>query len=1140
MNGKKRKDEDQKHFRSFVLIVDLLLTVSSILLVSWQSWSITEKYVSHPQSSSTSFRGLADVPETVVSFCYLLTVTDCSTPTPTPFDMFNSYYYTYDEEDEECSWGAGEIPSYGNSTEVFWNETKSKQELDIDDIIDGLEMWNPKTDSWINTLTSNETIVERNVWPFLANEIQICNTIRNPLLSENGASMKIIPKQIATEKYKGLKFLYFHVDGQFLGPVIKQNLFKIEEYDYKYGNAFYLLSVENTIVASTKRNPCENDETQFDLCVWSTSINNTLRIAGCLPPFLAVTESNDEILCSNNSAGEQAFTVFNAEFVYAKDNCLPPCSTNKMDLNYNYHANLFGNMKKGNENRYLPKFGFYISFPSLVEVVESQESYDWVSYVAEVSGWLGLFLGIAVPNLLEIFDKLSAIKIRFVKHVMLITKYLAYIVVICMFFRPALLSVTKYVEGPIATDMKLTSPEKMPKVTISVCKTKQIYSSLRVVSNETFLGNTRLFWEDDFHLEKMISNVSTLQDGIVVPICNGTVCPENHFIKRMMPGSDGTSIDVCYSLKISTSYQVDQIQVNVTDDIFFSVHLEGQLFETAFGSKGNAIKIRKSSGYSSTGANIYGMVYSLELQFIDIKGDPNKCLSPFNNYDQCIMNEVCKAVAEIRSPFCNNLHYIEEDLTKSEKGFKEYKSKFFSKHVWEQRCLIPCQFAKPSLKIVSDRLKANTGPYFKFQDERWAGSANLIIEFPQIVTAKATFLSYTSINMVSELGGWFGLLFGISIFDICCFTFDILLKMLRKSVSFVENWLLLIKIVIALICICCVGWEFVICLLKYLSNPISTNLVIGKMENSIGITFTLCHKGFGIKGSDFERIYTTKENGDIFLGRLSDSFIESLEIQHKSSFTWQVIWNQSSANDVDIFSEFIVPYQDLLYCNSWGIPQNISKFRINSATTKNLVMYLHSTGMFTEPGMRAILKPDDDNTGIQVYNIGLQFSESLSSDQDYCEMNQANFPDNKRAAALAEKMMEEGHCVAPFIKNQNFTCPTMETASKSVLSMKYFQDISTYSLPCKIAKAEFLLDSMTEESSGGTTFIFQLPSTVVSTHSSYSYSFLSFIAEFGSWLGFFTGVALVQVFTKLKIKLKIQIIQGTVLLQYLGSWICNI
>ena len=230
--------------------------------------------------------------------------------------MFDSYY-NYDEEDEECSWGAGKMPSYGNSTEVFWKETKYKRE----DMIDGLEMWNPKTESWVNTLLSNETIVERNVWPFLVNKIQICFTIRNTLLSYNGAYMKIIPRHMPTEK--DIKFLYFHVVGQFLGRVFKQNLFKMEDYDYRYGNAFYHLSIENTVFASTKVNPCESDGALFDSCVWSRPINNSLKIAGCL--FLAATEGADEIFCSNNSSGEQAFNIFGgaASLHVGMSACLP-------------------------------------------------------------------------------------------------------------------------------------------------------------------------------------------------------------------------------------------------------------------------------------------------------------------------------------------------------------------------------------------------------------------------------------------------------------------------------------------------------------------------------------------------------------------------------------------------------------------------------------------------------------------------------------------------------------------------------------------------------------------------------------------------------------------------------------------------
>ena len=73
--------------------------------------------------------------------------------------------------------------------------------------------------------------------------------------------------------------------------------------------------------------------------------------------------------------------------------------------------------------------------------------------------------------------------------------------------------------------------------------------------------------------------------------------------------------------------------------------------------------------------------------------------------------------------------------------------------------------------------------------------------------------------------------------------------------------------------------------------------------------------------------------------------------------------------------------------------------------------------------------------------------------------------------------------------------------------------MSTYDLPCNVVKTEILLESVIkfEHSNSNQTFIMNLPSTVVSTHANYSYSFLSFTAEFGSWIGLFTGLSVVQV-----------------------------
>ena len=70
-----------------------------------------------------------------------------------------------------------------------------------------------------------------------------------------------------------------------------------------------------------------------------------------------------------------------------------------------------------------------------------------------------------------------------------------------------------------------------------------------------------------------------------------------------------------------------------------------------------------------------------------------------------------------------------------------------------------------------------------------------------------------------------------------------------------------------------------------------------------------------------------------------------------------------------------------------------------------------------------------------------------------------------------------------------------------------------YLIPCHILKTKVLLESkfVAEEMGEGQLILLKLPSKVLSTQDTLSYTFLSFMAEFGSWLGLFTGLAVVQV-----------------------------
>ena len=112
-----------------------------------------------------------------------------------------------------------------------------------------------------------------------------------------------------------------------------------------------------------------------------------------------------------------------------------------------------------------------------------------------------------------------------------------------------------------------------------------------------------------------------------------------------------------------------------------------------------------------------------------------------------------------------------------------------------------------------------------------------------------------------------------------------------------------------------------------------------------------------------------------------------------------------------------------------------------------------------------------------------------------------------------QMMTDHGHCVTPYILNNEPSCLTKENATTSLLFARKFQDSSSYSLPCNLVNTELLLESFTTipGSEENITFILNFPTTVRTTSATYSYTFLSFIAEVASWVGLFTGVALIQV-----------------------------
>ena len=115
---------------------------------------------------------------------------------------------------------------------------------------------------------------------------------------------------------------------------------------------------------------------------------------GCVTPF-GYDKTN---ICTNSTRAKQAYDYFENSFKSFSMNCLNPCNYFLIDW------------KKTSEyNQSTPFATVRLSFNEYIKKTTSHYSYLTLSLVAEIGGYVGLFLGV---SLYQTTDILNSIKSR--------------------------------------------------------------------------------------------------------------------------------------------------------------------------------------------------------------------------------------------------------------------------------------------------------------------------------------------------------------------------------------------------------------------------------------------------------------------------------------------------------------------------------------------------------------------------------------------------------------------------------------------------------------------------------------------------------------------------------------------------------
>ena len=154
--------------------------------------------------------------------------------------------------------------------------------------------------------------------------------------------------------------------------------------------------------------PCNNEKGYLlDKCVLNGLEKESLKMIGCVTPF-GITKEN---ICQDKQVAKKAFQLyreFRRHYWDLKNvTCLEPCSYMNIKI-------IKASETKG--DKYLVDRGrgeVLLNFNGRVHETVAYYSYDELSFIAEIGGYVGLFLGTSIYQTADLFQFLTGVLQRF-------------------------------------------------------------------------------------------------------------------------------------------------------------------------------------------------------------------------------------------------------------------------------------------------------------------------------------------------------------------------------------------------------------------------------------------------------------------------------------------------------------------------------------------------------------------------------------------------------------------------------------------------------------------------------------------------------------------------------------------------------
>ena len=422
-------------------------------------------------------------------------------------------------------------------------------------------------------------------------------------------------------------FVFIHNNGELLLGASRNEIQELQQ------NENFDMHVHISVLKTTTTlfYECNEKALTYDECVLKTALKKLEN--KCVPAFLELNEIPPSLrTCTNYTESVKALDILQSLPV----NCLETCTKIKVKITGTPVDKLYAAINIVPVTYSAP--AYYFSMPIEIVVSEVKESYSFISYVADVGGWVGLLLGLSLVGFGQFLMKFLGIPNRLVTTTLRFLLCIGSIAVGVIACYCCLKLAYRQISSNISIEPNLQN------VSLSLCSLESVYSWKKNKAPQDFypyqyIGNTSSFWNDNTQLHHKIRKIKIkMKSGKMNMIYDDKKKLTSDFLTQStnIPVRE-SFIESCHTFVIKDDIEIEKIEITAKKELVCYVHVSGQLLHP---DSRQGFSIANPSFIEKSGREVelYTSSTFFNMKLINLKEVLTHSFPVKSTYDDCILS----------------------------------------------------------------------------------------------------------------------------------------------------------------------------------------------------------------------------------------------------------------------------------------------------------------------------------------------------------------------------------------------------------------------------------------------------------------------------------------------------------------------